>query len=133
MTVQSPSVPPRRRTSARREAAMRYMATRELRNRPGAFQDLVDGQDVVLTSSGKPFALVIGIDGENVEETVRLVSRGRAEQAVPRAGGCQGWGRLTGGEGEKEVRPPGGPGSRRGRLPPPPSISTSSSVNLSSP
>ncbi|MBI4520495.1 MAG: prevent-host-death protein [Gemmatimonadetes bacterium] len=83
------------------------MATRELRNRPGAFQDLVDGQDVVLTSSGKPFALVIGIDGENVEETVRLVSRVRAEQALSRLrkrAAEQGLDRLTEEEVEKEVR-----------------------------
>jgi hypothetical protein len=61
-----------------------YVATRELRNRPGAFQDLVDEDDAVLTSSGKPFGLVIGVDDENVEETVRLVRRVRAEQALSR-------------------------------------------------
>lgn len=90
-----------------REAAMKYVATRELRNRPGAFQDLLDGQDVVLTSSGKPFALVIGIDDENVEETVRLVRRVRAEQALSRLrkrAAEQGLDRLSDAEVEKEVR-----------------------------
>ena len=86
---------------------MKYVATRELRNRPGAFQDLVEEEDVVLTSSGKPFALVIGVDDANVEETVRLVRRVRAEQALSRLrkrAAEQGLDRLPDSEIEKEVQ-----------------------------
>ena len=85
---------------------MKYVATRELRNRPGAFQELVDDGDVVLTSSGKPFALVISVDGDSVEETVRLVTRVRAEQALSRLrkGAAEhGLDRLTEGEIDAEV------------------------------
>ena len=86
---------------------MKYVATRELRNRPGAFQDLVEEEDVVLTSSGKPFALVIGVDDANVEETVRLVRRVRAEQALSRLrkrAAEQGLDRLPDSEIETEVQ-----------------------------
>jgi antitoxin (DNA-binding transcriptional repressor) of toxin-antitoxin stability system len=86
---------------------VKYVATRELRNRPGAFQELVDDEDVILTSSGKPFALVMGVDDENVEETVHLVRRVRAEQALSRLrkrAAEQGLDRLTGDEVEKEVQ-----------------------------
>ncbi len=86
---------------------MKYLAARELRNRPGAFQDLVDDEDVVLTSSGKPFALVIGVDEESVEETARLVRRLRTEQALSRLrkqAGERGLDRLTEDEVEKEVQ-----------------------------
>ena len=96
---------------------MRYVATRELRNRPGAFQELVDEGDVVLTSSGKPFALVIGVDDESVEETVRLVRRVRAEQALSRLrrrAAEQGLDRLSEDEVEKEVEATRSWRSRRG-------------------
>jgi antitoxin (DNA-binding transcriptional repressor) of toxin-antitoxin stability system len=86
---------------------MKYVATRELRNRPGAFQDLVDDEEVVLTSSGKPFALVIGVDNESLEETVRLVRRVRAEQALSRLrkrAAERGLNKLTHGEVETEVQ-----------------------------
>ena len=94
---------------------MRYVATRELRNRPGAFQELVDEGDVVLTSSGKPFALVIGVDDESVEETVRLVARVRAEQAISRLrkrAAERGLDSLTEDEIDEEVR-----AARRARSP----------------
>jgi hypothetical protein len=94
-----------------------YVATRELRNRPGAFQDLVDEDDAVLTSSGKPFGLVIGVDDENVEETVRLVRRVRAEQALSRLrkrAAEQGLDRLTDDEVETEVQAARRARSRRG-------------------
>ena len=39
---------------------------------------------MVITSRGKPVALLLGISGEDLDETVRLVRRARAQAAVSR-------------------------------------------------
>jgi antitoxin (DNA-binding transcriptional repressor) of toxin-antitoxin stability system len=40
--------------------------------------------EVVITSRGKPVALLLDISGEDLDETVRLVRRARAQAAVSR-------------------------------------------------
>ncbi len=64
---------------------MKFVSSREMRVNPGpVFQAAEEGEEVVITSRGKPVALLLGISGEDLEETVRLVRRARAQAAVSR-------------------------------------------------
>jgi prevent-host-death family protein len=64
---------------------MKFVSSREIRVNPKPIFDAAEGGDeVVLTSRGKPVALLLGVSGEDLEETVRLVRRARAQAAVSR-------------------------------------------------
>ncbi len=64
---------------------MKFVSSRERRVDPRpVFQTAEEGDEVVITSRGKPVALLVGVDGEDLEETVRLVRRARAQAAVSR-------------------------------------------------
>ena len=61
------------------------MSSREIRVNPRpVFEATEEGEEVVITSRGKHVALLIGISGEDLDETVRLVRRARAQAAVSR-------------------------------------------------
>jgi antitoxin (DNA-binding transcriptional repressor) of toxin-antitoxin stability system len=64
---------------------MKLVSVRDLRNRPGAVQEAVAQQSVALTSNGKPFALVIGVDAdEDLAEVEAAVRTARAQLALSR-------------------------------------------------
>lgn len=64
---------------------LKYVTLRELRNTPGAlWRKLRGGGTVAITSEGRPKALVIGIESEDLPEAVRALERVRAQQAVSR-------------------------------------------------
>lgn len=64
---------------------MEFVSSREIRVNPRpVFERLEDDKEVVITSRGKPVALLLGVSGENLEDTVRAVRRARAELAVSR-------------------------------------------------
>lgn len=63
---------------------MKFISTRELRNRPGVVQDLVQKEDLVLTANGKPVALVLRIEEGDFEESLRAIRQARALQALSR-------------------------------------------------
>jgi antitoxin (DNA-binding transcriptional repressor) of toxin-antitoxin stability system len=64
---------------------MKLVSVRDLRNRPGAVQDAIADQSVALTSNGKPFALVIGVDAdEDLAEVEAAVRTARAQLALSR-------------------------------------------------
>ncbi len=64
---------------------MKFVSSREIRVNPRpVFQAAEEGDEVVITSRGKPVALLVGVDGEDLDETVRLVRRARAQAAVSR-------------------------------------------------
>ena len=64
---------------------MKLLSIRDLRNRPGVMQDAVAEQSVALTSNGKPFALVIGVDPEeDLSEVEAAVRTARAQLALSR-------------------------------------------------
>ena len=61
------------------------MSSREIRVNPRpVFEAAGEGEEVVITSRGKPVALLVGVEGDDLEETVRLVRRARAQVAVSR-------------------------------------------------
>jgi len=63
---------------------MRFLSTRELRNRPGYVRDLVQKDDLVLTASGKPIAILLGIEEDELEETARAIRQAKAQLALSR-------------------------------------------------
>jgi prevent-host-death family protein len=64
---------------------VKFVSSREIRVNPRpVFEAAKEGDEVVITSRGKPVALLLGISGEDLEETVRLVRRARAQAAVSR-------------------------------------------------
>ena len=93
---------------------MKTISVRSLRNTPGAlWKSLKAAGTVALTANGVPKALVIGIEGEDLEAALATVSRARAQLALTRlragaqAAGTDG---LSGAAIEAEVR-----AVRRGR------------------
>ena len=64
---------------------LKYLSLRELRNTPGAlWRKLRGGAAVAITSEGRPRALVIGLEPEDLPDAVRVLDRLRAQQAVSR-------------------------------------------------
>lgn len=64
---------------------MRFTSVRDLRNRSGSIlRDSVKAEEIVLTSNGKPIALVVPVDGDTLEEELRVYRQVRAQVAVER-------------------------------------------------
>lgn len=86
---------------------MEFIPVRDLRVRPGeVWRKLRQKGDLVLTSSGQPIALLIGVE-DDVEETLTAVRRARAQLAVSRlrqSAAARGLDQLTEEEIEAEVR-----------------------------
>ena len=63
---------------------MKFLSTRDLRNRPGYVRDLSQRDDLVLTANGKPVAILVGVGDDGFEETARAIRRAKAQLAVSR-------------------------------------------------
>jgi prevent-host-death family protein len=64
---------------------MKFISIRDLRNQSGVIQRAVTEETVTLTSNGKPFALVVGLqDREDPAELERIIRQARAQWAVSR-------------------------------------------------
>jgi prevent-host-death family protein len=63
---------------------MKFLSVRELRNQPGKVWETVRGKEMVLTANGKPVAILVGVEEEELEETLSLLRRARAQAAVSR-------------------------------------------------
>ena len=63
---------------------MEFIPVRDLRVRPGeVWRKLRQKGNLVITSSGQPIALLIGVE-DDVEETLTAIRRARAQLAVSR-------------------------------------------------
>ena len=86
---------------------MGFISIRDLRTRPGeVWQQLQDEGDLILTSSGRPFALMIAAEGEDVEELLLALRRARAQMAVSRLrkqAATQGLDRLSAADIDAEI------------------------------
>jgi prevent-host-death family protein len=68
---------------------MKFVSSREIRVNPKPVFDAAgEGEEVVITSRGKPVALLVGVSGDDLEETVRLFRRAKAQAAVSRMRGA---------------------------------------------
>ena len=64
---------------------MKFVSSREIRVNPKPIFDAAgEGDEVVITSRGKPVALLVGVDGDDLEVTLRLFRRAKAQAAVSR-------------------------------------------------
>lgn len=63
---------------------MKFLSTRDLRNRPGYVRELAQKDDLVLTVNGKPIALLLGLEDDDLEETARVVRQARAQRTLSR-------------------------------------------------
>ena len=64
---------------------MKFVTVRDFRLRPGSvWSNLDNNEDVVITSKGKPIALLTGISDITFDETLKLLRRAKAELAVSR-------------------------------------------------
>jgi prevent-host-death family protein len=64
---------------------MKFVTVRDFRIRPGSvWETLEKNKEVVITSSGKPIALLTGVSDISFDETLRALRRAKAEAAVSR-------------------------------------------------
>lgn len=63
---------------------MKFVSTREFRNRPGYVRALAKKDDLVLTAKGKPIGILVGVEGDDIEETARALRQARAQRALSR-------------------------------------------------
>ncbi len=62
---------------------MQFVPYRALRNEPSALREkLMSEGELVVTVGNKPFAVMISLDDENVQDILLMVSRLRAQLAV---------------------------------------------------
>ena len=64
---------------------MEFVTIRDLRLKPGDVWDKLRQQgEIILTSNGRPVAVIAGVGENDVEETVAALRRARAQAAVSR-------------------------------------------------
>ena len=57
---------------------MRFISVRDLNTKPKEVWSKVKDEEVVITSNGKPIALLSGVTEETLENTLRAIRRSRA-------------------------------------------------------
>jgi antitoxin (DNA-binding transcriptional repressor) of toxin-antitoxin stability system len=66
-----------------RGEAMKFISVRELRSRSAEIWERLGAEkDMVVTSNGKPVAILSTVTEGNLEESLRAIRRARAEEAV---------------------------------------------------
>jgi antitoxin (DNA-binding transcriptional repressor) of toxin-antitoxin stability system len=86
---------------------MKFVSTRELRNRPGYVQDLAKKEDLVLTANGKPIAILLGVDEDGLEDAARALRQAKALLALSRLrrqAASKGSNRMSPADIEREIR-----------------------------
>jgi antitoxin (DNA-binding transcriptional repressor) of toxin-antitoxin stability system len=62
---------------------MEFVSVRELRIQPGqVWKRLAESNELIITSNGKPIALLSGITDQTLEQTLTALRRARAQVAV---------------------------------------------------
>lgn len=86
---------------------MEFVTIRDLRLKPGDVWDKLRQQrEIILTSNGRPVAVIADVREDDVEETVAALRRARAQAAVSRlrrAAAASGQERLSTAEIEAEI------------------------------
>ena len=63
---------------------MQFIPYRMIRNQPRDLRQKLEKEGAfVLTNNNAPFALMVNIEPDNIEETIYLAAQIRAQQAVP--------------------------------------------------
>ncbi len=83
---------------------MKFVSVRDLRVRPGDIWKAAKREkDLVLTSNGRPIAIITGVDEDTLEEELDVIQRARALKALDalhRESVAKGTHRIT----EKEIQ-----------------------------
>jgi prevent-host-death family protein len=86
---------------------MRFISVRDLSTKPKEIWSRVKDEEIVITSNGKPIALLSGVTEETLEKSVRAIRRSRAlialEEMQKKAIGL-GLDKLTDSQIESEIR-----------------------------
>lgn len=62
---------------------MKFVTVRDFRIRPGSVWEILqENKEVVITSNGKPIALLTGVSDINFDETLKALRRAKAELAL---------------------------------------------------
>ena len=62
---------------------MKFITVRDFRIRPGSvWENLEKNNEVVITSNGKPIALLTGVSDTTFDETLKAIRRAKAEIAL---------------------------------------------------
>jgi antitoxin (DNA-binding transcriptional repressor) of toxin-antitoxin stability system len=86
---------------------MRFISVRELHTKPKEIWSKIQGEEVVITSNGKPIALLSRVTEENLTKTLRAIRRSRALIALEemqKKSIKSGLDKLTGSDIESEIR-----------------------------
>ena len=85
---------------------MQFITVRDFRIRPGEVWKQLEKDDLVVTSNGRPIAILTNVDAENLEDMLITLRRVRAQMAVSRlrqAAAESGASQLTDSEIEEEI------------------------------
>ncbi len=87
---------------------MEFITVRDLRVRPGqVWKRLAEKRDVIVTSNGRPIAVLSAVSEGNVDETLIALRRARAQMAVShmrQSAAAQGLDQMTMDEIDEEIR-----------------------------
>jgi antitoxin (DNA-binding transcriptional repressor) of toxin-antitoxin stability system len=61
---------------------MRFVSVRELNTKPKEIWGKIKNEEVVITSNGRPIALMSAVNEETLEKTIRTLRRSRALMAL---------------------------------------------------
>jgi antitoxin (DNA-binding transcriptional repressor) of toxin-antitoxin stability system len=87
---------------------MKFVSVRDFRLRPGdVWKQLKIYKDIVITSNGKPIAIINPVEDENLENSIAVLRRARALLALEemqKKAALKGIDRLTEEEIEEEIK-----------------------------
>jgi antitoxin (DNA-binding transcriptional repressor) of toxin-antitoxin stability system len=61
---------------------MRFISVREMNTRPKEIWEKIKEEELVITSNGKPIALLSAVSEDTLEKTLRMIRRSRALMAL---------------------------------------------------
>ena len=61
---------------------MRFISVREMNTRPKEIWERIKEEELVITSNGKPIALLSAVNEETLEKTLHMIRRSRALMAL---------------------------------------------------
>jgi antitoxin (DNA-binding transcriptional repressor) of toxin-antitoxin stability system len=86
---------------------MKFVSTRELRNRPSCVRELAQKEELVLTANGKPIAILFAVDEDGLEDAARTLRQARALLALSRLrkqAARRGGSRISAADVDREIR-----------------------------
>ena len=87
---------------------MKFVSVRDFRIRPGdIWKQLKIDKDIVITSNGKPIAILNPVEGENLENSIAVIRRARALlalESIQKESALKGINKLTDEEIEEEIK-----------------------------